>query len=80
MGIAMASLMDTGPKKGAEDKAGGAANEKTAGALVGELVTSIRTVASFTAEAKFYKDYCVTVINARDEGYKRAISGGLQVA
>ena len=31
--------------------------EKSAGALVGEVVTGIRTVASFNAEQKFYADY-----------------------
>ena len=32
--------------------------EKSAGALVGEVVLAIRTVASFNAEQKLYDDYC----------------------
>ena len=38
-----------------------AAEQKTAGALVGEVVLGIRTVASFCAEHKFYNDYVAFV-------------------
>jgi hypothetical protein len=37
---------------------------KTAGALIGEVVLGIRTVASFTAEHRLYEDYCTVVTAA----------------
>jgi ABC-type multidrug transport system fused ATPase/permease subunit len=56
MSVAMASMMpmDQG-KQGKQDKDG--EQNKSAGAIVGEVVLGIRTVASFCAERQFYADY-----------------------
>ena len=57
--IAAASGKDLSAAK--EDEGGETRKFRTAGALVGEVVTGIRTVASFNAEQRFYKDYCDSV-------------------
>jgi ATP-binding cassette subfamily B (MDR/TAP) protein 1 len=44
---------------------------KTAGALIGEVVLGIRTVASFTAEHRFYEDYCKVVTAASMRARRR---------
>tara|TARA_B100000795_G_scaffold73014_1_gene51658 strand:+ start:156 stop:557 length:402 start_codon:yes stop_codon:yes gene_type:complete len=60
MSVAMASMMpmDQG-KQGKQEKDG--AQNKSAGAIVGEVVLGIRTVASFNAETQFYADYSTQV-------------------
>ena len=60
MSVAMASMMpmDQG-KQGKQDKDG--AQNKSAGAIVGEVVLGIRTVASFNAESQFYAEYSTQV-------------------
>jgi ATP-binding cassette subfamily B (MDR/TAP) protein 1 len=54
------------PGSGADGK-----RVKTAGALIGEVVLGIRTVASFTAEHKFYEDYCKVVTAASMRARRR---------
>jgi len=44
--------------KGQENNSKSALAEKSAGKLLGEVVLSIRTVASFCAEQRFYDEYC----------------------
>ena len=43
---------------------------------VGEVVSSIRTVASFNAEPKFFADYSAQVDKAARVGVLRAVKGG----
>jgi len=74
LGVAMATMMDV-QKKGAADD--GKDEEKTAGSLVGEVVSAIRTVQSFNAEQHLYRDYCAQVDAARDAAVGRALKGGL---
>jgi len=75
MSIAMAAMMpmDQG-KQGKEDK--DAKQNKSAGSIIGEVVMSIRTVASFNAEVQFSDEYNnqVDIISAK--GAPRAVSGG----
>lgn len=55
----------------------GEAEERSAGALVGEAVSGIRTVASFNAEHRFYTDYCARVDEMAAQGRRRAFKVGL---
>mmetsp|Transcript_19773 Transcript_19773/g.54253 ORF Transcript_19773/g.54253 Transcript_19773/m.54253 type:complete len:662 (+) Transcript_19773:33-2018(+) len=59
----------------AAEAEGGASQDgtpvKSAGALIGEVVLGIRTVASFTAEHKFYEDYCRVVTAASMKARRR---------
>ena len=54
--------------------------EKSAGALVGEVVLAIRTVASFNAEQKLYDDYCTGVDRIEKEERKGAFANGFVMA
>jgi len=54
----------------------GAEEERGAGALVGEVITGIRTVASFNAEHRFYEDYCKRVDDMYKMGAAAAWRGG----
>ena len=59
----------------AEEK--GDEEEKTAGSVIGEVVTGIRTVASFNAELKFFTDFARKTDSLRDEAIRRCFRSAL---
>jgi len=67
MGIVINSMAGDEIKdsKGQENTSKSALAEKSAGKLLGEVVISIRTVASFCAEQRFYEEYCQGVDHVR---------------
>jgi len=74
MSIAMAAMMPMDQAK-AGKKENDQDAKKSAGSLIGEVVLGIRTVASFTAEIKFYGDYCAQVDELFNKGKLRSITG-----
>ena len=74
MGVAMAAMMPAGMDQGKQDK--DAKQKKSAGSVVGEVVLSIRTVASFNAEQQFYDEYATQVDAVTKKSTKAAFKGG----
>ncbi|KAL1519342.1 hypothetical protein AB1Y20_022868 [Prymnesium parvum] len=64
----------------AADESQGQAEERTAGALIGEVVLAIRTVASLNAEQKLYEDYCRGVDAVMQSELKQGMVNGIAVA
>jgi len=73
MSVAMAAMMPI-PDQKQDDK--DAKQNKSAGSVVGEVVLSIRTVASFNAEQQFFDDYSAQVDAIFKKGVPRALTGG----
>ncbi|KAL1496847.1 hypothetical protein AB1Y20_014433 [Prymnesium parvum] len=73
MALALAAMMgDT------SSPADGSANgERTAGSVIGEVVTGIRTVASFNAEVRFFNDFSLKADSARDLAIGSTFMGGI---
>ncbi|KAL1522400.1 hypothetical protein AB1Y20_017390 [Prymnesium parvum] len=75
MALALASIMGGSQSAGKVDET--ESNEKTAGSVIGEVVTGIRTVASFNAELRFFDDYSTKVLGIRDEAVGRTLKAGI---
>ena len=76
MSVAMEAQMPMDQaKQGKQDK--DEKQNKSAGSIVGEVVLSIRTVASFNAEQRFYDEYEAQVDAITKKGVPRAFTGGV---
>ncbi|EOD31964.1 putative ABC transporter [Emiliania huxleyi CCMP1516] len=76
MGIAMQAAMPLDQAKQAS-KDNDNEVKKSAGAVIGEVVLGIRTVASFNAEVKFYEDYCKQMDKLLAVGKRKAVQAGV---
>jgi len=76
MGIAMQAAMPMDQAKQAS-KDNDNEVKKSAGAVIGEVVLGIRTVASFNAEVKFYEDYCKQMDKLLAVGKRKAVQAGV---
>ena len=66
--------------KGLEKKSASAVMERDAGKLLGEVVLSIRTVASFNAETRFFESFQRNVETVRKLDHCNALKGSIAMA